>query len=256
LIETQNILVKSGDILNLKRPRTDDRGGSPEPRGLITLPLKTTTTTPVAYVRSDYPHITYWYKQEWTQVKNNKNNTSRVPASGERGGGRSAKGINVTLLFIQEEDGTPVSGTTTNDIRALARSIWRSFYREGLAPEKWGDATKEVMDHYIHQMENEWDVLRLCDNHWKAKMVATLTYSQWYGGFDRKMKATKGDKPTTKKRRISTEEPDASSPSPPPEARSPSPSSETDLEGPLAESSQAARSILSRPRARSLRNPL
>jgi hypothetical protein len=37
-------------------------------------------------------------------------------------------------------------------------------------------------------MENEYQVLRLCSNHWKANALATAIYSQWYRTYNKRMK--------------------------------------------------------------------
>jgi hypothetical protein len=36
-------------------------------------------------------------------------------------------------------------------------------------------------------MENKWDVLQYCNNHWKAHYITTKIYSQWYKYHDKKM---------------------------------------------------------------------
>ncbi len=67
---------------------------------------------------------------------------------------------------------------TAAQIQVFARSIWQGFYQQRMAPEKWGDAFKEVRDTFIHDMEKKWFVLRLCENHWKTNTVAASIYSQ------------------------------------------------------------------------------
>jgi hypothetical protein len=72
----------------------------------------------------------------------------------------------------------------------------------GVAPEKWGDASKDLRDEYCHEMESKFGVLRYCDNHWKAHTLATSIYSQWYRSFDKKRHTVTKDEdeePPTKK---------------------------------------------------------
>jgi hypothetical protein len=90
------------------------------------------------------------------------------------------------MLYVENADGTVINGALASEIRDLARSIWRGFYLRGIAPEKWGDASKDIRGEYYSQMEGEFEVLRYCDNHWKAHAVATTIYSQWYHVFHKK----------------------------------------------------------------------
>ena len=129
----------------------------------------------------DYPRVKYWDKNVWKSVAGNRKNTSELQIKTScRGGTRSSKGENVMMLYIEDENGVPVDGTITGGMRELARSIWRSLYERGLAPETWGQATKDIRDEYFREMESEYHVLRLCDNHWKANALATAIYSQWH----------------------------------------------------------------------------
>jgi hypothetical protein len=51
------------------------------------------------------------------------------------------------------------------------------MYERGIAPETWGQATKEVHMEYSRKMESEYHILRLCNNHWKANALAMAIYS-------------------------------------------------------------------------------
>ena len=108
--------------------------------------------------------------------------------SSSHGGTRSSKGKNVMMLYIEDANGKPIDGNIAGGMRELARSIWRSFYEQGIAPETWGQATMEVRDEYCQEMESKYPVLRFCDNHWKANAIATAIYSQWHQTYNRKMK--------------------------------------------------------------------
>jgi hypothetical protein len=137
----------------------------------------------------DYPLVKFWERKVWKSVANNRKDTSEVQTKGgSRGGTRSSKGENVMMLYIEDANGMPVDGNIASAIRELARSIWRSLYERGIAPETWGQATKEVREEYCREMESEYPVLRLCNNHWKANTIATAIYSQWYRTYDKKMK--------------------------------------------------------------------
>jgi len=138
----------------------------------------------------DYPLVKYWEKKEWKSVAGSKKDTSEVQTkTSSRGGTRSSKGENVMMLYIEDANGIPIDGNIASGIRDHARSIWRSLYERGIAPDTWGQATKEVREEFCREMEKEYHVLRLCDNHWKANALATAVYSQWYRTYNKKMKS-------------------------------------------------------------------
>ena len=89
--------------------------------------------------------------------------------------------------YIKEADGTLVSAETITKMRLSARSIWIGAFEQGRAPKTWGDASKELRDEYLYEMESHWVVLRYCQNHWKADMLAMLAYSPWYRHYISKM---------------------------------------------------------------------
>jgi hypothetical protein len=149
---------------------------------------------PPPLLQHDYPLVKYWEKRVWKGVAGSKKDTSEVQTkNGSRGGTRSSKGENVMMLYIEDADGLPIDGNIAGGMREFARSIWRSLYERGIAPETWGQATKEVREEYCQEMESEYPVLRLCNNHWKANALATAIYSQWRRIYDRKSRACQDD---------------------------------------------------------------
>ncbi|KAI0290604.1 hypothetical protein BC826DRAFT_1106374 [Russula brevipes] len=134
-------------------------------------------------LRSKYPQIRFWTKLDWKRHESNRKDTSDLEpkaTSSARGGARSSKGENVMMLYVENADGTIINGALASEIRDFARSIWRGFYLRGVAPEKWGNASKDIREEYYSQMEAKFDILQYCDNHWKAHAVATTIYSQWH----------------------------------------------------------------------------
>ncbi|KAI0280461.1 hypothetical protein BC826DRAFT_1112138 [Russula brevipes] len=155
--------------------------------------------------KNDYPHVKFWTKEEWRKSENFHKDTSELETKGAgRGASRSSKGENVMMLYIEDANGSPISGTLAGEIRDLARSVWRGFYVRGVAPGKWGHVSKDVRDEFCHEMESRFEVLRYCDNHWKTHMLATSIYSQWYRIFDKKNTTNKDENEAllTKKLRI------------------------------------------------------
>ena len=128
--------------------------------------------------KSDFPDVKYWRREDWTRRQ--KDNDFDIQP-GSRGSTWRAKGENVRTKYIENTDGTPVSGDVASDIREQARSIWRGFTKRGIAPDTWGSATREEENEFNFEMEKSWPVLRYCENHWKVRHLATNIYSQWHG---------------------------------------------------------------------------
>jgi hypothetical protein len=217
------------------------------------------------YSQSDYPLIKYWTKQQWKDYENNNKDASDILEVKEktRGGTRCAKGENVMMLYIEHEDGTPIDGSMAAQIREHARLIWKDLYHRGKAPEKWTDASREVREEYFREMEERWEVLRYSDDHWKANKLATALYSIWYNQYYKKAAKTQGANPhearPKKKARIVNVD---SEDSPEPEdqgnsrATTETPIADHGLETILQTENHATIQASSRPKPRSLQDPL
>lgn len=146
-------------------------------------------------VATDFPQVKYWNKQAWKLYESEcKNSTDLQTASGKRGATRSAQGINVMMLYIENSDGTLVSGVVAAQIREHARSIWRGFHSAlKSVPERWGDASMDMRAEFFFDMESQFYPLRLCDNHWKAQAIATAIYPNWYKTFIKKRVTVKAE---------------------------------------------------------------
>ena len=177
----------------MKRPRTEDLATLPGTQDLLAphMPHIGQPGQGLAMricLRSDYPSVRYWTKDEWIEAETKRKDTSHLGSNtGIRGGTRCAQGENVSMTYIEEPDGRAISGRRTAEIREFARSIWRDLYSRGLAPKKWRDAPRRVQDEYAHEMERHWPILQYCDNQWKVQYLTTKTYPQWYKWYHKKM---------------------------------------------------------------------
>ena len=105
LVETNKMLTATL-IDNTKRPRTDDLELSEAvPPGLGTTGSSALTLSPLS--RSDFPHIRFWTKEEWDNHKSRSKDVSRPKGKGLE---HSSKGLNTMVLYLENEDGTPISG--------------------------------------------------------------------------------------------------------------------------------------------------
>ncbi|KAF8804530.1 hypothetical protein BYT27DRAFT_7030727, partial [Phlegmacium glaucopus] len=129
--------------------------------------------------RTDYPHVKYWFKREWSEHQSEL--VSEADSSCvQRGRGRMAKGINVTMQYVEFEDGQMISGDRASEIRQFAQSIWVFLANKGAPPATWGTADMETRKLYCQEMCLCFPELRLCDLDWKAKQIATDNYPSWH----------------------------------------------------------------------------
>ncbi|KAH9171416.1 hypothetical protein EDB89DRAFT_1805850, partial [Lactarius sanguifluus] len=71
-----------------------------------------------------FPLVKYWKRRAWrTHDDEEKDSTVLASSSGQRGGARAAKGENVMMQYIENADGTPITGDVAADMRAFARSL-------------------------------------------------------------------------------------------------------------------------------------
>ena len=88
----------------------------------------------------------------------------------------SANGINVTMLYIEHEDGIIIDGFRAADIHCHARSIWIHLASNGLLFVSWGDADCTSLRLYFSEMKSRFPKLQYCNLDWKADMIATDNY--------------------------------------------------------------------------------
>lgn len=168
--------------------------------------IPASTTTPNAYAalrREDYPNIRFWTRQDWNSAtqedvlqvnqpeeseafpeleeEGDELKESGVPPSGPgcRGKHRSSQGINVTMKYIEFEDGTVVDGFRAAEIRRYARSLWVQMALDNKLPKTWSDADAHSLSTYSTSMAQRFPELRLCSAEWKANLVATDNYPSW-----------------------------------------------------------------------------
>jgi hypothetical protein len=130
-------------------------------------------------LKRDYPNVKYWYRQDWVaHVKESGNSTEVTEVI--RGKTLASKGINKTMLYIEDVEGKTVDGYKLRDIRAHARAIWTKFQSVGRLPTTWGRADAEIAGVYRREMRSKFFEFALCENDWKADLLATESYPSWY----------------------------------------------------------------------------
>ena len=131
--------------------------------------------------RSDYPKVRFWFRRDWFDRKKERsgitkfNQTSRTVH--DKGRGPPEK--NVSLRYIEDDQGVVIDGFRASEMRKFARSIWNQLAIAGKAPKSWGKSDLEVATHYRHEMRHRFPELGLCEFDWKAEQLATDNYPNW-----------------------------------------------------------------------------
>jgi hypothetical protein len=163
-------------------------------------------STQPAADREDFPLVKYWYRHEWNAAEN-----SQVAQIGTQGKSRAANGENVSLKFIEDENGNIIDGFKATAMRRFARELWAGLNSIGKAPKTWGKVDAAVAAQYRNEMEQKFPELRLGDNHWKADLIATLNYPSWYNNNvekeEQSKRASVDPLPEAKRLRTSTDAP-------------------------------------------------
>ena len=84
------------------------------------------------------------------------------------------------MRYVEDENGQMVDGHRASAIRKLARSIWVALANAGKAPAKWSQADVVVAQSYKREMRRHFPELQLCENDWKADLIASDNYPSWY----------------------------------------------------------------------------
>lgn len=135
---------------------------------------------------SQYPKVQQWFPDKY----NGRRKTSKAGKAAEGESLEEAQGeileeapkSSVLSSYMEDENGCTIPSATRNAVREMARQFFWQLLTHGQAPAKWGEATIDVSNEMIFQLETAFPWLRLCENHWKAKKIATNSYSQWYPG--------------------------------------------------------------------------
>lgn len=192
---------------------------------LLTHIPATTNNHQIALRREDYPHVRFWTRQDWNSASQSEQileveqaddleafpdldieeggePKEPSPAAGPacaRGKHRSSQGINVTMKYIELEDGTTIDGYRAAEMRRYARSLWAQMALDNKLPKAWGNADAASLATYNESMAQRFQELRLCASDWKANLVAIDNYPSWRHNW---LKKQNKDSSNTSKRPI------------------------------------------------------
>jgi len=189
LIETNKMLTATL-IGNVKQPHADDLELlAAIPPGLGTIGSSVLNLSPLSH--SDFPHVKFWTKEKWDGHKSHLKDASGPKGKGLEG---SSRGLNTTPLYMENEDGMPISSATVGQIWAVAQMVWIKLFDREKAPSTWGKASLEARNLYYLELKRRWGFLHFYENHWKVDALMTAHYSQWYLKHKERMASIKAAK--------------------------------------------------------------
>ena len=130
--------------------------------------------------REDYPDVRFWTRRDWIDRSSQENDAMVLDSGSRRGKTRASQGINVTMLYVEDENGTAIDGHRAAEIRQYARLIWVHMSNNGELPTSWGKASIKLSQSYCREMRQRFPELALCELDWKADQIATDNYPSWY----------------------------------------------------------------------------
>lgn len=127
----------------------------------------------------DYPMVNFWRLQDWKDSEAREELAERK--SNPKGAVQASKGINVATLYIEDEDGNPITGYQATEMRSVAYHIFQELVARKIAPLTWGIIRGPASKYYHREMNAAFPILGLCTNRWKGDKLASKIYSSWYG---------------------------------------------------------------------------
>jgi hypothetical protein len=88
---------------------------------------------------------------------------------------------NTTHIYLEKEDGIPVSKALITQQGQKMRSLWATLHKHGLAPMVWSEAdsfTVRFVDSVILN-DPRFHYLGLCNDNWKLKYWILKNYPSW-----------------------------------------------------------------------------
>ena len=130
--------------------------------------------------REDYPDVRFGTRRDWIDRPSQENDAMVLDSGLRRGKTRASQGINVTMLYVENENGIAIDGHRAAEIRRYARLIWVHMSNNGELPTSWGKASVKLSQAYCREMRQRFSELALCELDWKADQIATDNYPSWY----------------------------------------------------------------------------
>ena len=119
--------------------------------------------------QEDFLNIRYWAAENYICRRKIGKNSDEDDLEGS-----------ILSSYMEDENGNPIQEQKRAAAHSTAKKFFSLLLEQGQAPTTWRAASIDIDNELIHMLESDYPFLRLCDNHWKARQVATNSYSQWY----------------------------------------------------------------------------
>ena len=154
-------------------------------------PLPPTQEPPSQLDRSKFSSVKFWTRSSWNAYERDRKGGTNGNAKKGNKRGRPEKETpdddgnslepNTTHIYLEGEDGTPVSKALIMQQGQKLRSIWTTLNMHGLAPAAWSDAASFAVRFVESSILNDprFCYLRLCDDNWKLNYWIAKNYPSW-----------------------------------------------------------------------------
>ncbi|KAF9470350.1 hypothetical protein BDN70DRAFT_713990 [Pholiota conissans] len=136
--------------------------------------------------QDDYPRVRFWFSNAYKEFSDKKKTGNAVldptalrVASRKR---FTENGENVATDYIETEDGQIVDGRVAKSIRDHLRAIYNEMEKskKKVLPAVWGDVGLSDRKYVFRELYKEFPYIRLCDDNWKAKRLASTVLTSFH----------------------------------------------------------------------------
>ena len=153
--------------------------------------LPTLKDPPPPLEQDNFPDVKFWSRASWNIYEREQRGATNGNAKKVKKRGRPDKETGdddcdlfeptTTHVYLETEDGTPVSKALVTQQGQKLRSLWATLGKHGLAPMVWSEAdslTVTFVDSAILN-DSRFHYLRLCDDNWKLRHWISKNYPSW-----------------------------------------------------------------------------
>lgn len=115
--------------------------------------------------RKGFPDVQYWDRASWTELRSGKAGTKPDDP--------------VLTIFIEDAAGNPVSKSKMQAVRNHANAYFAYLWNNKRGPKDWSHTTWHVWINFVWKLEEEFEFLRYCDQHWKSEQIFMNYYPQY-----------------------------------------------------------------------------
>ncbi|ETW77538.1 hypothetical protein HETIRDRAFT_429724 [Heterobasidion irregulare TC 32-1] len=198
-VALKGILSAIPDVLAMSNAQLPDNFTVPDPapnakrlypssNTVANGPLRVRDPLPAIH-RTDVPLVTIWTTQDWADTPKDDDATDPNQVKKKKGKTNAYLGHNMTMKYVQDQQGKVIDGYYASAIRDAAYQIWYELLLRGIAPPKWSQVSLGASDFYYQEMEYRFPELRFCGGppaHWKSRHIARDNFPAFVQGLSRK----------------------------------------------------------------------